>query len=156
MKDGLLKELSSIEDFFNRSTSCLNEEDSSFVPKEGMVSVAHQVAHVAQSIDWFIDGMTSPDGFDMDFEKHWKDVSKCNSLEEARKWFSKSISRARETVQAMSEAELMSPLPAGVVMGGAPKLAVIGGISDHTAHHRGALTVYSRLLGHEPKMPYMA
>jgi len=36
-----------------------------------------------------------------------------------------------------------------------PRLVVIGAISDHTAHHRGALTVYARLLGKEPKMPYM-
>jgi hypothetical protein len=28
------------------------------------------------------------------------------------------------------------------------------GSTDHTAHHRGALTVYSRLLGKVPKMPY--
>jgi uncharacterized damage-inducible protein DinB len=40
-------------------------------------------------------------------------------------------------------------------MGGAPRLSVIGAISDHTAHHRGALTVYSRLLGKVPKLPYM-
>jgi uncharacterized damage-inducible protein DinB len=25
---------------------------------------------------------------------------------------------------------------------------------EHTAHHRGALTVYSRLLGKVPLMPY--
>jgi uncharacterized damage-inducible protein DinB len=25
---------------------------------------------------------------------------------------------------------------------------------EHTAHHRGALTVYSRLLGKVPPMPY--
>jgi len=26
---------------------------------------------------------------------------------------------------------------------------------EHTAHHRGALTVYSRVLGKVPAMPYM-
>ncbi|RXE95553.1 DinB family protein [Pseudoalteromonas phenolica] len=25
---------------------------------------------------------------------------------------------------------------------------------DHTAHHRGALAQYARLLGHSPKIPY--
>ena len=155
LKKMLLTELSSVEEFFNRSTSTLKEEDSSFSPQEGMLSVSHQVAHAAQSIDWFVDGMTNPEGFDMNFEVHWKDVLPCTSLTEARAWFKKAITRAKETVERMEEAELQEPLPEGLVMGGAPKMSVIGGISDHTAHHRGALTVYARLLGHEPKMPYM-
>jgi len=37
---------------------------------------------------------------------------------------------------------------------GAPRAAVVSGIADHTAHHRGALSVYARLIGKEPPMPY--
>jgi uncharacterized damage-inducible protein DinB len=40
-------------------------------------------------------------------------------------------------------------------MGGLPKKSIFGGITDHTAHHRGALTVYARLKGIVPPMPYM-
>jgi uncharacterized damage-inducible protein DinB len=40
-------------------------------------------------------------------------------------------------------------------MGGLPKHAIWTAVLDHTAHHRGALTVYSRLLGKVPAMPYM-
>jgi uncharacterized damage-inducible protein DinB len=47
----------------------------------------------------------------------------------------------------------MEPIT-GEIMTGAPKMAVVGAIGDHTAHHRGALAVYARLLGKEPKMPY--
>ena len=36
-----------------------------------------------------------------------------------------------------------------------PVVAIVGGIEDHTAHHRGALTVYARLLDRVPPMPYM-
>jgi uncharacterized damage-inducible protein DinB len=50
---------------------------------------------------------------------------------------------------------MMVPLPPGPVMGGMPRMAIVGAIQDHTAHHRGALTVYSRLCGHTPAMPYM-
>ena len=39
-------------------------------------------------------------------------------------------------------------------MKGAPRAAVVGPIVDHTAHHRGALTVYARLLGKVAPMPY--
>ena len=155
MKEGLLKELESIEAFFRRSTSCLAEEDSTFRPKEDMLTVAHQVAHAAQTIDWFVDGMISEAGFDMDFDKHWREVTPCQSLSEAQAWFVRSIAAAKDAISKMSEEDLSKPLPPGEVMGGAPRFAVVGGISDHTAHHRGALAVYSRLLGKVPKMPYM-
>ena len=46
-------------------------------------------------------------------------------------------------------------LPEGPVMGGQPRFTIFGAITDHTTHHRGALTVYSRLRGHVPAMPYM-
>ncbi len=48
----------------------------------------------------------------------------------------------------------MVPLPEGPVMGGAPRMAIISAIEEHTAHHRGALSVYSRLLGLGPPVPY--
>ena len=155
MKDGLITELKSIQTFFKNSTDCLDDSNGDFKATEGSLSVTQQVAHIAQSIDWFIDGMKSPEGFNMNFDEHWEIANKCKSLSEAREWFDRSIENAISTVQSMSEEELMSPLPEGEVMGGAPKMAVISGISDHTAHHRGALTVYARLLGKEPKMPYM-
>ena len=40
-------------------------------------------------------------------------------------------------------------------IGGIPRIAIIGSITDHTAHHRGALSVYARLNGVVPPMPYM-
>jgi uncharacterized damage-inducible protein DinB len=40
-------------------------------------------------------------------------------------------------------------------MGGVPRFAITNALTDHTAHHRGALTVYARLLGLVPPMPYM-
>jgi len=49
----------------------------------------------------------------------------------------------------------MTPMPEGPVLGGAPRIAIVSGITDHTAHHRGALTVYARLSGKVPPMPYM-
>jgi uncharacterized damage-inducible protein DinB len=155
IKESLLKELDSIREFMLRSISCLSEEDSGFAPKEGMLTIAQHVSHMAQTIDWFMEGMMSPKGFDMEFDSHWDKVKLVNSLTEAVKWFEKSISDAKEIISSLNEMDLLAPLPEGPVMGGAPRLAVVGGISDHTAHHRGALTVYSRLLGKTPKLPYM-
>ena len=155
MKSQLLQEIKSLEQFFNTSTRCLIESDSTFRPIPESMSAAEQVAHTAQSIDWFVDGMTNPKGFDLNFEVHWVEVKKCVSITDARTWFAKSIANALATVEKMSNEELHALLPAGPVMGGKPKFAVISAMTDHTAHHRGALTVYSRLCGKVPDMPYL-
>ena len=154
IREGLIEQLKSIAEFFERSTSCLSEEDSTFAPEEGMLTAAQQVAHVAGTIDWFIEGMFRPEGFDLDFTEHTKKYLAHNSLATAREWFSRAVSDAITVIGEKTDEELLAPLPAGPVMGGAPRFAAVGGISDHTAHHRGALTVYSRLLGKVPKMPY--
>lgn len=154
VKEGLLEQLKSVSEFFERSTSCLSEEDSGFCPREGTFTAAQQIAHTAQTIDWFLQGMFDPAGFDLNFEEHAKTVMACTSVSAARKWFSKAMASAMEIIAQKTDAELSQLLPDGPVMGEAPRFVVVNAIADHTAHHRGALTVYSRLLGKIPKMPY--
>lgn len=153
-KDDLKDTLISSFKMFNKSTDGLSEEDSSFAPVEGMYTVAQQVAHVAQTIDWFVDGAFG-DAFDMDFEKHHQKVKKITSLEAARHWLEKSVEYALTVLEEKSEEELCSLLPAGPVLGGYPRYSIGGAIADHSAHHRGSLAVYSRLLGKVPSMPYV-
>ena len=148
-------ELKSFKEFFDRSTACLTEEDASFAPVDGVMTVAQTVAHVAQTVDWFFEGAFLPGGFNMDFEKHAAGIAAVDSLAEAREWLERAFASAGKTVLAHSAEEWSEPLPPGPVIGGVPRFAIIGGVNDHTAHHRGALTVYSRLRGHEPAMPYM-
>ncbi|NUM56566.1 MAG: DinB family protein [Candidatus Hydrogenedentes bacterium] len=152
---GLVTQLNLVKEYFDRSTKVLDEGDSSFSPKDGMMTVAQQVAHVAQTIDWFREGIVRPEGFDMNFEAHWNEVAKVASLKAAREWHQRAHDAMVQQVARTSDAELNAPLPAGPVMGGAPKSSVVGGIDDHTAHHRGALTVYTRLIGKVAAMPYM-
>ncbi len=154
MKQHLIAELQKVEEFFNASTRCLNEGDSVFRPVEGMMTAAQQVAHVARTVDWFVDAIKSPTGFDMNFAAHWEESNSVTSLSDARAWFARSIRNAIGVIEGLTEEQLRAPLPEGPVMGGAPKLAIVSGIADHTAHHRGALTVYSRLVGKTPDMPY--
>ena len=149
------QQLNTSREFFDRSTACLEEADSAFRPREEMFSVAEQVASVALTIDWFIEGAFGENGFDMDFAKHLAEIKEVSSLKEARAMLDAATTRATETVSGMSDDELQKPLPDGPIMGGAPRLAVFAAIDDHNAHHRGALTVYSRLLGKVPAMPYM-
>lgn len=143
------------EEFFNRSTRNLTEAHSGIRPAEGMMTAAQQVAHAAQTIDWFIEGAFRPEGFATDFEQQARALEACTSLTVARAWFEKAMANAKAVVSAKTDADLSAALPPGPIMGGAPRMAIFHAITDHTAHHRGALAVYARLNGIVPPMPYM-
>jgi uncharacterized damage-inducible protein DinB len=153
LKEVLIKDLKTNTEFFERSSSCLSEEDSSYKPQSEVYTVAQHVAHAAQSIEWFVEGMFSAKGFDMDFERLTREFMACTSLKAAREWMKKATEKAVATLSAKSEDDLRQPLAENAIMQG-PRFTVISAIVDHTAHHRGALTVYSRLLKKQPKMPY--
>jgi uncharacterized damage-inducible protein DinB len=142
------------KDFFDRSTRVLEESDSGFCPREGMMTVAQQVAHTAQTLDWFIRGAARPEGFDLDFAKHAQEVAAVTSLAAARQWLDKAYANAIQFLRSASPEDLARPLPPGPVMGGQPVSDIVWAMVEHTAHHRGALTVYSRSLGKVPVMPY--
>src|SRR6202041_2128990 len=72
------------KEFFERSTRVLDEAASGFRPLEGMMTVAQQVAHTAQTLDWFIEGASRPEGFDLNFEQHAKMLESVTSLAAAR------------------------------------------------------------------------
>lgn len=148
-------ELSAAREFFNRSTANLTEAHSTYAPAAGMMTAAQQVAHAAQTIDWFIEGAFRSEGFDLNFEEHAKAYMAITSLADARAWFERAVAAAAATLGAKSDADLLAPLPPGPVMGGMPRMAIVSSITDHTAHHRGALTVYARLNDVVPPMPYM-
>jgi uncharacterized damage-inducible protein DinB len=155
VKAALQGQVASMEEWFNRSTRVLDEADSGFAPKEGVFTTAQQVAHVAQTFDWFVQGAFAEGGFDSNFEAMDQQVRGVTSLGAAREWLAKAVQGAQACIEAHSEQEWQTPLPAGPIMGGMPRMVIFGAIMDHTAHHRGALTVYSRLLGKVPAMPYM-
>ncbi len=148
------KQLIASKEFFERSTRVLDEGDSGFRPKEGMMTVAQQVAHVAQTLDWFIEGASRKEGFDLDFEKHAKALASVTSLSDARQKLEAAYGNAIQFLRSRTAEQLAAPLPPGPVMGGQPISEIVWGMVEHTAHHRGALTVYSRQLGKVPVMPY--
>lgn len=150
----LVQELKGAKEYFDRSTRCLSEADSEFAPAPGTWTVAQQVAHAAQTVDWFFEGAFRPEGFSMDFDKLMAEVAQVHSLAEARAWLDRSFDQAVAQIESRSADEWSHPLPEGI-MGGMPRATIVGAIVDHTAHHRGALTVYARLLGQVPAMPYM-
>ena len=149
-----LDQLLASKDFFVRSTRVLEEADSTFRPHADMMTVAQQVAHAAHTLNWFVEGASRPEGFDLDFEAQAKALQSVESLTAAREMLDAGFTRAIEFVKASTSEDLAKPLPPGPVMGGQPISDIVWGIVEHTAHHRGALTVYTRLLGKVPVMPY--
>ena len=139
--------------FFDNATKIFDEKDAAFAPKPGLFSTAQHIAHAAQAIDWFVDGAFSPDGMSHDFENMEKQVRAIQTLKESRDWMDRAVARAISVLEKKSMEEMMQPI-AGQIMAGAPRIAMCEAIADHTAHHRGALAVYARLLDKVPPMPY--
>ena len=147
-------QLLSSKEFFERSTRVLDEADSGYRPQERMMTVAQQVAHAAHTLDWFIEGASRPEGFSLDFERQAKALEGVTSLAAARQMLETAYANAVRFLESLSPEDLARPLPPGPIMGGQPISDIVWAMVEHTAHHRGALTVYSRQLGKVPAMPY--
>ncbi len=145
--------LQSVKTFFDNTIECFREEDAEFAPLDGMFTVAQQIAHAAQAVEWFLEGAFRPQGMAMNFEEMEADVRKITSLEDAKTWWNDAMTEATDTVTNAAPESWGEPIR-GEIMKNAPRHAIIGGINDHCAHHRGALAVYARLIGLSPKMPY--
>ena len=153
-KEHLAGALQAAGKHFHNTIECLSEADSTFAPREGTYSAAQQVAHAGRTIDWLMQGAFGPQGFDMDFEKADREVKKVHSLKQAIEIFDRAIAAAADKIHSSSEEELAKPIAPGPIMGGQPRNVIVGAIVDHTAHHRGSLAVYARLLNKVPKIPY--
>jgi uncharacterized damage-inducible protein DinB len=153
MSNAYAFELESTRKFFLTTLSIFDEGDSGFAPQPDMYTVAGQVAHAALSVDWFMAGGFGA-GWDQDYEVQITPAKAVTSLATVRAMLVQAFDEAIATITAASEATLSEPIPNDVIMNGAPRVAVINGITDHTAHHRGSLAVYARLMGRVPPMPY--
>jgi uncharacterized damage-inducible protein DinB len=54
----------------------------------------------------------------------------------------------------MTAEELAAPMADNMFLGALPRASFLHACIGHTSHHRGALSVYLRLLGKTPKMVY--
>ncbi len=140
--------------FFSRTCSVFKEEDSGYAPTPSQFTVAQQVAHVAQTIDWFMEGGFRPQGFDLDFAAHQMSVREVRSLAAAMTWLANAVDNASNFLQNQTAEQMMEPIADGPIMAGEPRAAIVAAIAEHTAHHRGSLAVYARMLGYAPPMPY--
>jgi uncharacterized damage-inducible protein DinB len=153
--EDLTRQLQAIRTYFEKTVSCFQPADGTFAPHEGMFTVAQQISHAAHTVEWFLEGAFRPDGMNLDFAAHEAEVRAIDSLEDAMAWWSSALQEAHEFLEGSAPESWDEPIR-GQLMAGMPRRSILGGINDHTAHHRGALSVYARLLEREPPMPYGA
>ena len=149
----IVAQLETSHRYFRSAISVFEEGDAGFAPRPELYTVAGHVAHAADSVEWFVEGAFGS-GWNMDFEGLIAAAKAVETLEEASAWLDRAFGHATATFESASDEELAATIPDERIMRGAPRSAIVGPIVDHTAHHRGALTVYARLLGRVPRMIY--
>ena len=153
LQQSLANQLRTARKYFQGTAAVFTEEDSGFAPTPEQFTVAAQVAHVADTVDWFVQGAFGK-GWDLDFAQIEERIRAVKSLDEANAWLARAFDHAIATVEGASDEDLRSPIPDERMMKGTLRSAIVNGIVDHTAHHRGSLAVYARVMGRTPKMPY--
>ncbi|MFY8300823.1 DinB family protein [Pseudoalteromonas sp. SS15] len=167
-------------EFFLRTLSAFNDEDSNFRPQQNMLSVKDQVMHTVGAIELFVSAYlatlestskithtsfrpgqvwlgSSTAVTDMRWTQNAdkKQFDEEVNMEEIKAIFSKTMAYASDAFAIPSEVELQQPIGENSLV---PDFFcaedIIEIMLDHTAHHRGALAQYARLLGHSPKIPY--
>lgn len=133
--------------------AAFKEEHGDFRPAPEMMTTAQQINHIAHTVYWFREGAFGA-GFDLDFEKIEAINKVVISLEDAMAELDRQYASFISFLEGQSEADLQAPMPEGPIFGNAPRCVVLHAQADHTAHHRGALSVYLRLLGITPPMIY--
>ena len=149
----LVAQLETSHKYMRKTVSIFEEEDAGFAPQPELYTVAGHIAHAADTVEWFVEGAFG-EGWDMDFEALIARARAVETLEEAVAWLDHAFEGAIATFGAASDEGLAAPIPDERIMGGSSRSAVVWPTVDHTAHHRGALTVYARLLGKVPAMIY--
>lgn len=152
-QDTLATRLRTALKYFQGTVSGFDEADSRFAPDPEMFTVAGQVAHTADTVDWFVEGAFGK-GWDLDFAAIEARIRAIESLAEANAWLERAFAAAISAVESATDEDLRTPIPDERMMRGMPRAGIVNGIVDHTAHHRGSLAVYLRVMGRTPKMPY--
>lgn len=128
-------------------------EHGEFRPAPGMMTVQQQIRHIAHTVHWFREGAFGK-GFSMDFAAAAAELEIPKTLAEALAELNETYERFITFVEPLDAEALSAPMPDNPIFGPAPRAIVIPACMDHSAHHRGALAVYLRLLGIVPTMIY--
>jgi hypothetical protein len=169
------------KEFFHRTTACFRPQDGGFRPRPDMLSVNGQILHVTAAMEFFLAGLVvsfdrlkpgpwvsrrgkgaSWIGLGTGFaDMAWTEEATLDqeaidddaSVRTALKAFDGTMDIVCRVFAQFTPEEMTSPLPRNPLDLRSPQ-HVLDILLDHTAHHRGALAQYARLLGHDPSIPY--
>ncbi len=170
-------------DFFLRATAVFAEHDADYRPAAGMLSVVEHIHHATAALELFVSQYfcrfvqtksiehrsfrlgrswlsAQPElGF---ADLSWTDKAAAYQASSERETLTQALAALSQTLEytatlfaRLDLAQLQQPLGDNPVMPAYfTGFDVAEFMFDHTAHHRGALAQYARLLGHDPKIPY--
>jgi len=153
MREDIVRRVEEARHNFLRVVEPLDESNSSYCPTPDMWTAAEQVFHAGSGINWFREGIFGA-GFAEAHEAHAKDESEAKSLKHAVDHFNGAMDLLIDALNKVDDSVFKEPVPEDAPING-KKGDVISNILDHTAHHRGALQTYVRLLGKTPNSPYL-
>jgi uncharacterized damage-inducible protein DinB len=140
--------------FLNNIIKDFKPEHETFRPTPDMWTVAQQIRHIGRCAYWFRKGGFE-NHWEMDFEGEMKEMAKPVTLKAAIAELDSEYNALIAFLESVPPAVLAEPLePNPIFPIGVPRSIVVDSLCEHTAHHRGALSVYLRLLGIKPTMAY--
>ena len=139
--------------FLDNIIAAIPPGSDDYAPFDGSLTVAQQVRHIAQTIHWFREGIFKGN-FAMDFEAAERAMKEPCTLAQAREELAGAWDALVAAIEGSTAETLAAPIPPNPLFGEMARWQVLLGNTDHTAHHRGALSVYLRGLGVKPPMPY--
>jgi len=142
-----------VHECFLRGIRPLDEADASFRLYEDGRTVAQEVAHVGQMVDWFMEGAFGA-GFDYDYIALEERLAEIESLSKAKALVDRAFDDAIDRMESASLKALFRRLPEGGMLSNEYAISVVGGIVDTTAQQRGVVSCAIRALGRAPGFPY--
>ncbi len=132
----------------------LKPEHGEFRPVEEILTASQQIKHIALTTRWFYSKALGT-GFDFSsFDEYLEGMQKPIELMEAVRMLNETYDESVPAFEKMTEAQLGAVVKDDPMLGTFLISDLIYYNNEHTAHHRGALSVYLRLLGITPTMVY--
>ena len=137
MLDGLAREVATTK----RVLAAVPDGKKDYRPDPNARTAWELAWHLANTDVQFMDGIA-----DLKFTMAARAESeKPKTVAELVDWYDKNMTRAADRVQALSPAQLLTPVPFFTF--NLPAAFYLGFLNNHSIHHRGELATYLRPMG---------
>jgi uncharacterized damage-inducible protein DinB len=137
MLDGLAREVATTK----RVLAAVPDGKKDYRPDPNARTAWDLAWHLANTDVQFMDGIA-----DLKFTMAARaEAEKPKTVAELVDWYDKNMKRAADRVQALSPAQLLTPVPFFTF--NLPAAFYLGFLNNHSIHHRGELATYLRPMG---------